>query len=651
MCGIAGVYLFDGKGVDFGLLRRMNDLMTHRGPDAEGFYQDRHVGLAMRRLKVIDLASGDQPIHDEDQSLWVVFNGEIYNYRELRKTLTARGHRFYTHSDTEVIAHQYQEEKENCLHSFVGMFAMALYDVRSDSLFIARDRLGIKPLFYHESAEGVAFASEIKPLLECPWVKRKLNLEALNHYLSLNYLPAPWTMFEGIKQLEPGHWMHITRGKVVIRPYWEIPLESPVEESEKAALTKIEELFHRSIERRLIADVPLGAFLSGGLDSSSLVALVKEHREGKLKTFSVGFEDVSYDETPYAREMARYFGTEHYEIQCGYDDVVQNLPHLAWHADNPLADQAALPLYLVSKLAKKHITVCLSGDGGDEVFVGYPTFHANRLHAVYSKIPRWLRRSFIDPWVENQSASNNKLSFDYRAKKFVEASDFSGEKAHYWWRTIFTEEEKKRLFRQSYWGQIRGHDSFSIYETWFQKAAKLDFPSRCLFADQKVWLAGNNLYKVDAMTMAHGLEARVPFLDHELVEYMARLPFRLKFRHHTLKYLLKKAMKSRLPDLILNRKKAGWHTPIAGWFRGPLRGFVRTRLLEMGNPVLDEMFERSCLQQIVAEHFSGRHNHAFKIWGLLTLYGWADHFLGSPTTEPEIHVKMTERGERHVVRN
>lgn len=622
MCGIAGLYSFNGNPPDRSLLGRMNASMIHRGPDSEGFYSGGPAGLCMRRLKVIDLETGNQPLHDGTEKVWIVFNGEIYNYRELREALEKKGHRFYTHSDTEVLLHQYLEEGENCVHALKGMFAFAVYDSRDESLFIARDRLGIKPLFYFQSVDGLAFGSEIKPLLEVPWIPRKINLQAISHFLSLNYLPSPWTPFEGIMQLPPGHWLKIRQKKVSVEPYWDVPLDTR-EESEEAALKKIGELLHTSMQRRLIADVPIGAFLSGGLDSSAIVYLMKEQRHETIKTFSVGFDHASYDETPYAREVARYFGTEHYEIECSAQDVQRDFSKTAWHADNLLADQAALPLYEVSRLAKQHVTVCLSGDGGDELFVGYPTFHADRYHGLFSRLPRFIRKS-LEVAAGALPVSSGKLSFEYKAKKFVEAGDFDSAKAHYWWRTVFSDREKQKMFSSSALSAVN-LDSFPLYGEYLQRASHLDFPNACLYADLKVWLAGNNLYKVDTMTMAHGLEARVPFLDHELVEYMAHLPIHLKFKGNILKYLLKKWLRGKLPESVLRRKKAGWHSPIAGWFRGPLQPYVRDRLARP-HPIWDQHLNRAAIETLIEEHSAGRHNHSFKIWGLLTLHAWADSF-------------------------
>lgn len=624
MCGIAGLVGFDSKPVESPLLGRMNATMVHRGPDDGGFYTHGPVGLCMRRLKVIDLETGRQPIHDGTQKVWIVFNGEIYNYRELREGLEKKGHRFYTQSDTEVLLHQYLEEGEECVRAFKGMFGFAIYDSRNDSLFIARDRLGVKPLFYFHSRGGFAFGSEIKPLLEIPWVPQKINLQAISHFLSLNYLPAPWTPFENIVQLPAGHSLTLRNQQVTVRQYWDVPMDTR-EESEEGALKKIDELLHASMQRRLIADVPIGAFLSGGLDSSALVYLMKEEKHGTIKTFSVGFDDPSYDETPYAREVAQYFGTQHHEIQCTPSDVRRDFAKTVWHADSLLADQAALPLFQVSRLAKQQVTVCLSGDGGDELFVGYPTFHADRYHRLFSRLPRFIRKGLFENAARALPGSTEKVSFEYKVKKFVEAGDFSSAKAHYWWRTIFTDQEKQGLFSAEALASGIDLDAFPLYGHYFQKASALDFPQACLYADLKVWLAGNNLYKVDTMTMAHGLEARVPFLDHELVEYMAHLPMPLKFKGNVLKYLLKKWLKGKLPDSVLNRKKAGWHSPIAGWFRGPLRNDVTARL-GGADPFWDAYLNRSAIRNLLDEHFQGRHNHSFKIWSLMTMHHWTDHF-------------------------
>lgn len=622
MCGIAGIFSYKTQVVPRDL-EAMNEQLIHRGPDSDGFHVSPLCGLSMRRLKVIDLETGNQPIHEGSQKYWIVFNGEIYNYRELRAGLEKKGHKFYTHSDTEVILHQYLEDRENCVHKFAGMFAFAIYDTQNHSVFIARDRLGVKPLFYHKNNDGLVFGSEIKAVLQHPWVSVSPDPQAIANYLSLNYLPAPWTPFKNILQLPAGHWMRVSANEFKIQQYWDVPLGETLDVSESQALEDIERLLRQSMTRRLIADVPVGAFLSGGMDSSTLVYLMKEQRHDRIKTFSTGFDQEGYDETPFAREVAKKFGTDHYEIGCTPEDVIRTLPKIAWHADCLLADQAALPLYQVSKLAKQHVTVCLSGDGGDEVFVGYPTFHANRYHGMYSKIPAFLRKGLIEPAVKALPASTGKLSFEYKAKKFIQAGGFSPEKAHYWWRTIFTDAEKNKLLRPEVLKNIQP-DGYSMYGEFLERE-KGSFIERSLYADLKVWLCGNNLYKVDTMTMAHGLEARVPFLDHELVEYMSMLPPGLKFRGNVLKYLLKKMMKGKLPETVRTRKKAGWHTPIAGWFRGPLKDHLTSKLAGP-NAQINQWVNPAEVERILQEHFNGRNNHAFKLWSLLILEHWLEAF-------------------------
>ncbi len=621
MCGITGFFDFKNPEPRPVLIKKMTDLITHRGPDSDGHHIDGGIHLGMRRLKVIDLESGNQPIHDGEKHLWIIFNGEIYNYRELRQDLERRGHHFYTHSDTEVILHLYKEKGSACLQDLIGMFAFCILDPSDPSLFLARDRLGIKPLFYHHSNAGFAFGSEIKSLLEIPWISKDLDLQAISHFLSLNYLPSPWTPFQSIRHLEPGHWMRVSRKGLEIQSYWDIPENVITDITEEEAIKEIERRFHKSIERRLIADVPIGAFLSGGMDSSMIVAFMREHKHDKLKTFSVGFEDPRYNETSYAREVANFFGTEHHEIILKSRDVETLLPQVAWHADNLLADQAALALYAVSKLAKEHVTVCLSGDGGDEIFVGYPTFIADHYQPTYAAIPKWIRKGIIENIVRLLPTSSGKLSFDYKARKFIEAGDFDLAKAHYWWRTVLTETEKRNLLRPEILKEIPKLEAYPCYERYLKNSTFQEFGNIALKADLKVWLAGNNLYKVDTMTMAHGLEGRVPFLDHELVEFMSRLPFSLKFKNRQLKYLQKKLMASKLPSRILHRKKAGWHMPISQWMK--LEPLFRKESVTAAS--LMNLVSTESLHAMLEEHQKGARNHAFKLWGLSTLNQWLIH--------------------------
>lgn len=595
--------------------------LKHRGPDSEGFYENSGVGMGIRRLRVIDLATGDQPISSEDGSRTIVFNGEIYNYRPLREALKKRGHSFRTATDTEVILKLYEEKGPACVRDLNGMYAFAIYDAREKSLFIARDPLGIKPLFYYQDHEKLVFGSEIKALLGFPGVASVLDLEATSHFLSLNYLPAPWTLFKGIQQLEGGHSLRVKDGEVRLERFWNPPIEMETSLSEEEVLKETKKLLLEAVQNQLIADVPVGAFLSGGLDSSSLAALIKEVHEAPLETFSVGFQEASYDETPYARKVAQYFGTRHHEVLLRPSDLPGLLEKLVLQLDQPLADPAAFALYKLSQLTRQFVTVALSGDGADEIFVGYPTYHANRYLEWYRFLPKFLKERLIAPLIEQLPASTEKFSFDYRAKKFLEGSKFWRRKAHFSWRTIFSENEKQAVFAPALRESLGRINSFSAYRRHFGDSKKLDFISQCLYADLRVWLAGNNLHKVDSMSMAHSLEARVPYLDQPLVDFVMRVPPEIKFKKNQNKYLLKKVMAEFLPWDIIHRKKAGWHVPFAPWFRYPLKDFLTDRFGRAPRAFY-EVFEKGEIEKVLGEHFNGEKNNSFKIWGLLILEEW-----------------------------
>ena len=624
MCGIAGFFTFKdsaGSRNSSTVLRGMVRSLLHRGPDSEGFYETKGVGMGMRRLRVIDLATGDQPIADETKTLWIVFNGEIYNYRKLREELKKRGSRFHTETDTEVILKLYEVKGEACVHDLNGMYAFAIYDARQKSLFLARDPLGIKPLYYYQDENQFLFGSEIKALLAVPGLPRILDLEAVSHFLSLNYLPPPWTLFRGVRQLEGGHSLLITESGVTENRFWKPKFETDPRLTERDAVNKTRSLLRESVQSQLVADVPVGAFLSGGLDSSSLVALIKESREGGLETFSVGFEEKSYDESPYAQKIARHFGTRHHEILVKPHDLSGLLEQMGAELDQPLADPAALALFQLSGLARKSVTVALSGDGSDEIFVGYPTYHANRYLAWYRLFPKFFRERLFAPVIQQLPSSTDKLSFDYKAKKFIEGSRFSRRKAHFWWRTIFTDAEKNRLLETPYDNEAGKTDSYSVYRRHFADSSRFDFTSQCLYADLRVWLAGNNLHKLDAMSMAHSLEARVPYLDQKLVEFLMSVPPSVKFKGYQTKYLLKKAMQGLVPREVIERKKAGWHLPLAGWFRYPLKDFLTGRFRDGSNGFF-KVFRKDAVEKLLGEHFRGEKNHSFKIWGLLSLQEW-----------------------------
>lgn len=628
MCGIIGIYFKDEtKRIEENILKEMCSVIRHRGPDDEGYFSNGNIGLGVCRLSIIDLIKGHQPIHNEDKTLWVILNGEIYNYLELRQDLIKKGHVFYTESDTEVIVHLYEEKQEQFVNDLSGMFALAILDTKNNKLLIARDRLGIKPVYYYNKNGIFMFASELKAMLNFGGFNSSIDLESLSHFLSMNYIPGPNTMFKDIKQLPAGHYLIVKNGALKINQYWDVCFSADIKVDEDAVREHLLYLLKQSIKKMLRSDVPLGAFLSGGMDSSTLVALITEISGKKLRTFSVGFEEDTFDETYFAHLAARHFDTEHYNLMCSPLDLIQALPKIVWHADNLLADQAMLPLYLVSKLAREHVTVCLSGDGGDELFLGYPTYIADTYLQYYKKIPYFIRRLFITRIINSLPASSKKLSFEYKTKKFIEGAEFPADKAHYWWRTIFNDNEKKSLFSDAVINEIGSLDSYSSYLSHYNNCPEENehLFNKFLYADIKVWLADNNLIRVDAMSMAHSLEARVPFLDHELVEFMARVPPQLKMKNGTLKYLLKSAMKGKVPEQIIKRKKAGWHVPLAKWFQEDLKDYV-IEILSHPKVIKSGFFRKDSITNLLNEHFQGRRNNSFKIWGLLVFFHWYDTF-------------------------
>ncbi|MDD5154974.1 MAG: asparagine synthase (glutamine-hydrolyzing) [Candidatus Omnitrophica bacterium] len=628
MCGIAGIYVRDEtKNIERDAIVSMCESIRHRGPDDKGYILEGNIGLGMRRLSVIDLTRGNQPIPNEDKTLWVILNGEIYNYLDLRSELIKRGHVFSTDSDTEVIVHLYEEKKEKCLDDLSGMFAFAVLDIRTKTLFIARDRLGVKPLYYYSKNNNFIFASELKAIINVPGFEQKLDLDALSCFFSLNYIPAPATVFKDTKQLLAGHYLVITKEGVKVKKYWDIHFDGYFTDREDAIVDQLEYLLKKTTHRMLKSDVPLGAFLSGGLDSSALVSLITESCGENLKTFSVGFQEDSYDETYFADLAAGAFGTKHHNVLCGPDDLIRDLPKIVWHADNLLADPAMLPLYCIAKLAREQVTVCISGDGGDELFSGYPTYLADTYLKYYRMIPAFIRKSVIEKTVGLLPVSYEKLSFEYRAKKFIEGARFPAGKAHYWWRTIFTDDEKKELFSEDVLREMTSMDSYPVYSRRYDNCFDKNIHpfNKFMYADLKVWLTDNNLIRVDAMSMAHSLEVRVPFLDHELVEFMARVPPELRMKNGQLKYLLKKAMRHRLPQQIIRRKKSGWHVPLAKWFHSDLRGYI-TEVLNDAKVMNSGFFKKGSIDKILEAHFKKKSNNAFKIWGLLVFSRWHDTF-------------------------
>jgi asparagine synthase (glutamine-hydrolysing) len=629
MCGICGVVLTNGE-VDREAVRRMSDLLTHRGPDDAGLYAKGRAALGHRRLSIIDLSvDGHQPMTNEDETLWLVYNGEIYNYRGVAEELARRGHTFRSRTDSEVIIHGYEEWGEECLERFNGMFAFALWDEKRGELFMARDRLGVKPLYYYTDAKKIVFASELKAILHYPGVARDLDLEALGDYFSLNYIPPPRTPFKHIRQIEPGHFAVWKDGEVKTKKYWDVRFENGNGHSlsEAEVIPQLLDLVTESVRKRLVADVPVGAFLSGGLDSSTVVHFMRQFATGRLKTFSVRFADKSYDEGAYAWEMARLLETEHHEIFCTAQDMADLLEKSVYHADNLTADISNIPILLVSRLAREHVKVVLSGDGGDEVFAGYPTYQADHLAGYYKRLPAWLRKGLVQPLVHALPTSSAKLSLDYKARKFIEGAALPPAQAHYTWRTIFSAEEKHSLLTKEFAAAIKERLPEETWERLFATYPKCSDMDKGFYSDYKTFLSGSILPKVDTMSMANSLEAREPLLDYKLVEFAARVPANMKMKGLTTKYLFKKMMSTVLPKRIVYRKKAGFHTPIASWFRSDLRSLVE-ETLSAEDIASTRMLDAVYVERLKTEHFEGRANHSYKLWGLMNFIVWYKHYAG-----------------------
>ena len=605
----------------------MCETLVHRGPDDEGYFIHENMGVGIRRLSVIDIAQGHQPLPNEDNSVWVIHNGEIYNFEELRAQLLSRGHRFRTLSDAEVIVHLYEEKQEDCLEYLEGMFAFAVVDTKRRKFFVARDRLGIKPLYYAAFNGSVVFASELKALMCAPGFRREIDRQSLYHFFSLNYTPSPETILKNVNQLPAGAFFTISAGQGLrVRHYWDLKVPEYTRDTEQEIEEKIRYLLKQAVSRMRKSDVPWGAFLSGGIDSSTLVYFLSQISPGRLKTFSLGFNEASYDETAFATLAAQEFASDHYALQCHASDLMRIFPQAVWHADNLLADPAMIPLYLLSAYAKTQVTVCFSGDGGDELFMGYPTYRADRYLKWYRLLPSWARSRIVKKLVASMPSSTDKLSLEYKAKKFVEGADLSPARAHYWWRTVFTDREKENLFTNDFLREVKEKDSYQVYSRCYKRqAGEMSAMDQYLYADLKVWLPDNNLVRVDAMSMAHGLEVRVPFLDRELVEYVASIPPALRMKRGILKYLLKKSMRKRLPSSIIKRKKAGWHVPLGGWFQHELKDLVTQTLLSSDTGT-EGIFNKRFIQGVLDDHCAKRRTNTFKIWGLLVFFQWHKTF-------------------------
>lgn len=604
----------------------MNETLRHRGPDSEGYYIDGPMGLAMRRLAIIDVAGGQQPIANEDGTLWVTLNGEIYNFRELRAELEKWGHRFRTQSDTEVILHAYEKWGDEALLHFNGMFAFALWDSRQKRLLLARDRMGKKPLYWHHSREGLTWASEAKALLAIPWVDRRLNPLALHHYLTLQYVPDPLTIFEGMQRLPAAHKLVVeSDGLPQVSRWWQLRFEPKWNLPEEDIFQQARELLSTAVARRLISEVPLGAFLSGGIDSSITVALMAERLSGPVKTFSIGFAERRYSETHYAQQVAERYATEHHEFIFRPDDLVRVIEGVVAAMDEPFADPAALPLYELARQTRRYVTVALSGDGGDETLAGYQRYALDGLLRPYAALPPWLTQRAIptltallpDPaWLPED---RNPLAGLKRLGQFCAVTDKASLVR---WGSYFSHGEKLSLYQDRWREDFSGVDTAEWIASAYDEAQAESRLDRTLHADHVTYLSGDLLPKTDRVTMAHSLEARAPFLDVDWVEWTARLPARYKVRGFQTKWLLRSAFADRMPAAIHSRGKQGFGVPVGLWLRDELNDWARGHILQ--NPKMLEWFRPEAMTRLFDEHKGGRVNHGKRLWALLMFALWLE---------------------------
>ncbi len=628
MCGIAGVVQRTDVPADAAQVRRMCDAIVHRGPDDEGIFAQGPVGLGMRRLSIIDLASGHQPIHNEDKSVWVVFNGEIYNYAKLRAELEKQGHRFYTNSDTETLVHLYEQYGEEMVHHLNGMFAFAIWDVRTRKLFIARDRVGEKQLYYSVSGGRLLFGSEPKCLLVTGEVSTAMDPVAVDEYLAYLYVPAPRTIYRDIRELPAGHSLVFERGELRVQRYWDLQYRVDRSMDEGQFIEAFRERFAQAVKSRLVADVPLGALLSGGVDSSAIVAVMASQGAGQVKTYCIGYGDdgAYYDERRYAKIVADKFGTEHHEFIVK-PDIVSELPAIVKAFDQPFADSSAVVNYYVYRETRKHVKVVLSGLGGDEVAAGYERHLGMRLRQRYRAIPSILREQLVERAIAALPDSRRGSRLVERAKRFVRSGRLPDDLAYRQIQSAFDDERKRSLYTKGFAAELQRGDRDDTMEHFFNRDGISDVVDRALYTDLMTYLPGDLLPLTDRMSMAHSIEARAPFLDHELVEFMATVPSNLKIRGLSKKYILKRAFEGVLPAEIMHRRKQGFTVPLSVWFRNQLAPLLKEQLSEERMNALG-LFEPSEVKRLLDEHQSGRENHHSRIWALLMFSMWHEQYQG-----------------------
>lgn len=615
LCGIVG-FTHKRWAPDSDRIRRATATLIHRGPDQQGVFESNLCSMGATRLKIIDLALGDQPILSEDSDVAIVFNGEIYNHQELRRELEDLGHSFHSHCDTETVLRAFLEWDTACFARLRGMFAIALWTKSTKRLVLARDRMGIKPLYFARHGDDLFFGSELKAILIHPEIERRLSLAGLDCYLSLNYVPCPWTLVEGIEKLPSGQWLEWRDGRVSSDSYWRLPFGTVCDWTLDSAREELDALLRQSIREHLLSDVPLGMWLSGGIDSSTILHYAATESSAPLKTFSISFHGRSFDETTYIREVAQRYQTDHEELDLNQEaDLRGAIEAFAYYSDEPCADAGALPVWFLSKLSKTKTTVSLSGEGADELLGGYLTHRANRLAAVSRRLPqKALELALVG--LRAWPVSDEKISFEYQLKRFLEGSLMTPERAHAHWNGTFSEKQKQALLRvelpralDSVLGELRG------------RFAVQDDLAPYLWFDQRYFLPDDILNKADRMSMAHALEVRPPFLDHRIVEFAATLPASLKIRGSRQKFLLKELMQDKLPPSVLRRKKIGFDIPAHDWLRGCLRPLMMDALLDSSSDQA-KLFRRDAIETYVRQHLERQANVGYHLWGLMVLFLW-----------------------------
>jgi len=621
MCGIAGYF---GQG-NYQILTEMTKSIKYRGPDDAGIFCYQNIGLGHARLAILDLTKeGHQPMSDSKEKIWLVFNGEIYNFPELKLELENDGIKFKSSSDTEVIIYLYKKYGKEFLKKINGMFALAIYDKAKNKLILARDRMGKKPLYWGVFNNTLIFGSELKVLLVHPEHKKELDLESLNKYLQFEYVPTPFTILKNTFKLEPGYWLEFDGKNIIKEKYWDIEFNKIII-SEKEAISKLDNELNSAVKKRLISDVPLGVFLSGGIDSSAICYYAQKNSSTKINTFSIGFEEKSFDESKYARRVSTYLGTNHHEHIFKADECLKYIPEIFSQLDEPMADASILPTYLLSKFAREKITVALGGDGSDELFCGYDTFVAEYYSGIYEKFPSFLK-IFITGLSQHLPTSFKNISFDFKIKRFF--SGFSGDEKyrHYRWLGAFNQEDRQNLFKENVWQNLKTTNEFETVDRYLSETKTKDKLDKLILLYLRTYLMDDILVKVDRASMLNSLEVRTPFLDYECVDFANSLPNNFKLKHGQGKYILKKLLKNKLPKEILERRKKGFGIPLATWLANDLKSLLLEKF-EKNKIEAEGLFNHKYIENLLDNHFNRKQDNRKQIWTLLVFELWYENFL------------------------